>query len=59
MKKRKVVYRQGSFVDFAGRTRQYIVAAVSELLPNATEVHTPKGKYVTPTKFAQGSTSTE
>ena len=51
MKKRKVVYRQGSFVDFAGRTRQYIVAAVSELLPNATEVHTPKGKYVTPTKF--------
>ena len=51
MKKRKVVYRQGSFVDFAGRTRQYIVAAVSELLPNATEVHTSKGKYVTPTKF--------
>ena len=51
MKKRKVVYRQGSFVDFAGRTRQYIVAAVSELLPNATEVYTSEGKYVTPTKF--------
>ena len=51
MKKRKVVYRQGSFVDFAGRTRQYIVAAVSELLPNATEVHTSEGNYVTPTKF--------
>lgn len=51
MKKRKVVYRQGSFVDFSGRTRQYIVAAVSELLPDATEVQTPKGTYVTPTKF--------
>lgn len=51
MKKRKVVYRNGSFVDFSGRTRQYIVAAVSELLPNATEVHTPKGTYTTPTEF--------
>lgn len=51
MKKRKVVYRNGSFVDFSGRTRQYVVAAISELLPNATEVHTPKGTYTTPTEF--------
>lgn len=51
MKKRKVVYRFDEFVDFAGRTRKFVVAALSELLPNAAEVTTPRGKYETPLEF--------
>jgi len=51
MKKRKVVYRFDEFVDFAGRTRKFVVAALSELLPNAAEVTTPREKYETPIEF--------
>ena len=51
MKKRKVEYRKGTFVDFSGRTREYIVAAVSELLPNAATVTGPGKKYDTPIQY--------
>jgi hypothetical protein len=51
MKKRKVEYRKGAFVDFSGRTREYIVAAVSELLPNAAAVTGPGKKYDTPVQY--------
>lgn len=51
MKKRKVEYRKGAFVDFSGRTREYIIAAVSELLPNAADVTGPGKHYETPVQY--------
>jgi len=35
MVKNRIEYRIGEFIDFAGRTRKYIVAAVSELVDDA------------------------
>ena len=32
MVKNRIEYRIGEFIDFAGRTRKYVVAAVSELI---------------------------
>lgn len=33
MKTERVVYRSGSFIDYAGNKRNYIVAALSQVLP--------------------------
>ena len=35
MVKNRIEYRIGEFIDFAGRTRKYVVAAVSELIDYA------------------------
>ena len=51
MKKRKVVYRFGEFTDFAGNVRKFVVAALSELLPDGEEVFTPNRHYTTDTQF--------
>lgn len=38
MVKNRVVYREGTFKDYAGNERKYIVAAVSELMPEKSSI---------------------
>ena len=46
MVKNRIEYRIGEFIDFAGRTRKYIVAAVSELVDDACVTTLTRGAII-------------